>query len=229
MLYYKRGSQHRYAGHFEHAIMDFKKALQLDKEYSLPYLGLGFIFSDKDWNKTAEVYIRNFLEHNPGNTAGITALARSLKGQKRGADAVIVYKRVLEKVKQPGAEFYLEYADSYLLSGDFNNAIKILDKGISNTGHITSLHKKALDIEIDNNFNDKALKRLDILIEHSPQKERWLFEKGKLLESRGKYKDAKKSYLKAKEYYNSRPQNRQRVPALIEIIKKVEKSLDRIR
>ncbi len=119
-------------------------------------------------------------------------------------------------------------AKSQLISNDYTAAIDTLNTGISKLGQITSLNKKALEIEIENGLNDDALMRLDTLITYSPQKERWLYEKGRLLESLGRKTEARNSYIKAKEYYNSRPPNRRRIPALVEIIKKVENSLDNI-
>jgi tetratricopeptide (TPR) repeat protein len=70
---------------------------------------------------------------------------------------------------------------------------------------------------------------LDNLIEFSPQKERWLYKKGQLLESQGNYEEAKNSYLKALNYYNLRPANRRSIPVLLELKKNIDQALERIR
>ena len=80
-LYFKRAAQHRYAGHFEKSLIDYKKARTLDTEYQLVDLGIGFIFYDKGWNKTAEIYFKSFLKQTPGHTVAMAALARALKSQ----------------------------------------------------------------------------------------------------------------------------------------------------
>jgi tetratricopeptide (TPR) repeat protein len=227
-LYFKRASQHRYAGHFERALTDFSKAKSLESDYHLADLGMGLVFLDSGWYKTAEVYLNSFLKESPNHIVGMTSLARSLAGQGKGGESAGVYLRILNITEKPSPEFYIEMADSYLIAKSYSQAIESLDMGINTLGHITSLDQKALDIELQNNLMEQAIRRLDSLIEYSPQKERWLYKKGQLLESQGNYSGAKDSYVKALDHYNSRPVKRRGIPVLVELKKNIDLALDRI-
>ena len=228
-LYFKRASQHRYAGHFEKALTDFNIVESLESDYHLVDLGKGLVFLDSGWPKTAEFYLRNFTDESPDHIVGLSSLAKALSAQNRGKESAALYTRILSLVNKPSPEFYIEMADSYLIEKNYSQAIKSLDKGIDRLGHITSLDQKALDIELKDNLTSEALIRLDNLIEFSPQKERWLYKKGQLLESQGNYEEAKSLYLKALNYYNLRPANRRSIPVLLELKKNIDQALERIR
>ncbi|HSG32289.1 MAG TPA: tetratricopeptide repeat protein [Thermodesulfobacteriota bacterium] len=228
VLYFKRGSQHRYAGHFEKALEDFSKARSLDEEYFLVDLGVGLVFLDYGWNKTAEVYLKSFLKYSPDHIVGMTSLARAIARQKRGKESAALYEHISKILEKPAPAFYLEMADSYLITNNYSAAIKTLDNGIKKLGHITSLDQKAYEIELNTKLTDKALLRLDNLIKYSPQKERWLYEKGQLLEQEDEYDKAKDAYLKALEHYSSRPIKRQNIPVLVRLKKNIDLALDRI-
>ncbi|NIP38255.1 MAG: tetratricopeptide repeat protein [Candidatus Dadabacteria bacterium] len=228
-LYFKRASQHRYAGHFERSLADFIKAKSLDPEYSLVDLGMGLVFLDSGWYKTAEVYLKSFLKNSPYHIVGMTSLARTLARQQRGRESAALYMQISKNIDKPAPEFYLEMADSYLLTKNYPEAIKALDTGIDKLGHITSLDQKALEIELLTVNRTAALLRLDSLIKYSPQKERWLYEKGQVLESEGNYKQAEASYLKALDHYNSRPPKRRNIPVLLKLKETIDLSLDRLR
>ena len=228
-LYFKRAAQHRYAGHFEKALTDFNKTKSLESDYHLVDLGMGLVFLDSGWSKTAEFYLRNFINESPDHIVGLSSLAKALAAQNRGLESAALYTRISSLVNKPSPEFYIEMADSYLIAKNYSQAIKSLDKGIDRLGHITSLDQKALDIELQDNLTSEALIRLDNLIEFSPQKERWLYKKGQLLESQGNYEEAKSLYLKALNYYNLRPANRRRIPVLLKLKKNIDQALERIR
>jgi len=190
---------------------------------------MGLVFLDSGWAKTAEVYLRSFINESPDHIVGLASLAKTLAAQKRGKESAALYTRILGLVNKPSPEFYIELADSYLIAKNYSGAINSLDMGIDRLSPITSLDQKALEIELQNNLVEQALKRLDNLIEYSPQKERWLYKKGQILESQGKYEEAKNSYLKALSYYNSRPPKRRSIPVLIRLKKNIDLALDRLR
>lgn len=227
-LYLKRGSQHRYAGHFELALKDFAVVRTLEPDNPVVNLDIGLVFLDRGWYKTSEYYLRRFLNESPGHIVGSTSLAKALAGQGRGAEAAKIYSTIFEKGQKLSPEFYMQWADFYLLVGNKHAAVKCLDKGVGRLGDITSLHQKALQIETELDKSSAKLKRLEKLVANSPQKEKWLYSIGQVCESEGRYKEAKQSYLQALEYYNRRPQSRRSAPALVEIKNNLDFALDRL-
>jgi len=86
-LYFKRGEQHRLAGHFEQALADFIMVESKDGDYHLVDLGRGQLFMDFGWYITAEFYLNRFLSNTPDNIVALTYLARSLSAQNKGVEA----------------------------------------------------------------------------------------------------------------------------------------------
>jgi len=227
-LYFKRGEQQRLAGHFDSALIDFATTESLDSDYHLVDLVRGQLFLDFGWYITAEFYLKRFIENSPKNIVALISLARSISAQGKGKEASEIYSLIFDLVPNPSPEFFIEMANSYLIDNNHTEALNSLDEGIERIGDITSLYKKALDIEIENNMYPQALIRIDKLIEYSPQKEKWIYRKGKLLESHGEYEEAQKSYTKALEYLETRPPNKRKIPVFIELEKEIKIGLDRV-
>ena len=227
-LYFKRGEQQRLAGHFDSALIDFATTESLDSDYHLVDLPRGQLFLDFGWYITAEFYLKQFIENSPKNIVALTSLARSISAQGKGKEASEIYSFIFDLVPNPSPEFFIEMANSYLIDNNHLEALNSLDKGIERIGDIISLYKKALDIEIEYNMYPQALIRIDKLIEYSPQKEKWIYRKGKLLESHGKYEEAQKSYTKALEYLDTRPPNKRKIRVFIELEKEIKIAFDQV-
>ena len=227
-LYLERGQQHRLAGHFDLAIIDFMKAENLDPENNLFDLYIGQLFLDFGWYISSEYYLNKFLIYSPGNVTALISLGRALSYQKKGKEAVVIYSKVLKIVPIPSPEFYNEMADAYLINNDYTGALNILDSGIENLGNNTFLQEKAIEIELENELYQDALSRLDRLEEYSPQKEKWLYLKGQIFESFGRIDEARESYVSALKILLERPPNKRKISALVELEKEIKESLARL-
>lgn len=227
-LYLARGQQHRLAGHFDLAIIDLMKAEKLDPENNLDDLYMGQLFLDFGWYVSSEYYLNNFLRYSPSNVTALISLGRALSFQNKGKEASGIYSKVLNIVPKPSPEFYNEMADSYLIDSNSTGALRILDSGINNLGNNTFLEEKAIQIELKNKMYENALSRIDKLLKNSPQKEKWLYKKGQILESTGRFEEARETYISALETLQERPSNKRKISALKELEQEIRKSLDRL-
>ena len=227
-LYLERGRQHMLAGHVEPAMLDFSTAESLDPDNDFADFYRAELFLENGWYVSSEYYLKKFIENNPEDTTALIYLGRALSYRNKGNEATLVYNRVLKLIPNPTPEFYNEMADSYLAEGNYSGAIGILDMGIGKLGYNTFLQNKALNIELGRGMSREALSRVDKLIKYSPQKEKWLYTKGRILESMDRKNEARNSYKSALELLSSRPYNKQEIKALVELKKEISESLDRL-
>ncbi|OFX63386.1 MAG: hypothetical protein A2066_09930 [Bacteroidetes bacterium GWB2_41_8] len=115
-------------------------------------------------------------------------------------DKAIQYYKEAAKYKYSGARTYQLISSSYLLKKDTLGALNTLKEGLIEYPSNGTILVEVINIYLNANKVDEALKYLDIAIQQDPKNASYFFAKGTLFDKLQKTDEATESYLKAIEY-----------------------------
>jgi tetratricopeptide (TPR) repeat protein len=115
-------------------------------------------------------------------------------------DKAIEYYKEAAKYKYNGAKTYSLISSSYMQKQDTVNALQILQDGLKEYGDNGALLVEVINIYLNGNKVDDAMKYLDIAISQDPKNSSYYFAQGTLYDKLQKTEEATASYLKAIEY-----------------------------
>jgi tetratricopeptide (TPR) repeat protein len=115
-------------------------------------------------------------------------------------DKAIKYYREAAKYKYSGARTYQLISSSYMQKQDTVGALEVLKEGLKEYPDNGTILVEVINIYLNSNRVDEALRYLDIAIEQDPKNSSYYFARGTLYDKLQKPEEATTSYLKAIEY-----------------------------
>jgi tetratricopeptide (TPR) repeat protein len=115
-------------------------------------------------------------------------------------DKAIEYYRNAAKYKYSGARTYQLISSSYLLKKDTLGALNVLKEGLIEYPSNGTILVEVINIYLNANKVDEALKYLDIALSQDPKNSSYHFAKGTLYDKLQKTEEATECYLKAIEF-----------------------------
>ncbi len=115
-------------------------------------------------------------------------------------DKAIEYYKQAAKYKYNGAKTYSLISSSYLQKKDTVAALSILQDGLKEYSENGPLLVEVINIYLNANKVDDAMKYLDIAISKDPQNSSYYFAQGTLFDKLQKVDEATNSYMKAIEF-----------------------------
>ena len=115
-------------------------------------------------------------------------------------DKAIKYYREAAKYKYSGARTYQLISSSYMQKQDTVSALDVLKEGLKEYPGNGTILVEVINIYLNSNRVDDALRYLDIAIEQDPKNASYYFARGTLFDKLLKPEEATASYLKAIEY-----------------------------
>ena len=115
-------------------------------------------------------------------------------------DKAIEYYRQAAKYKYNGAKTYSLISSSYLQNQDTLGALNVLQEGLKEYSDNGSLLVEVINIYLNANKVDDAMKYLDIAISQDPKNSSYYFAQGTLYDKLQKTDEATNSYMKAIEF-----------------------------
>lgn len=161
---------------YEKALRSFEQIMSIEKTP---------VFKADDPNSVDTVIIFN---------AGLAAY----NGQNY--DKAIEYYKEAAKYKYNGARTYQLISSSYLLKKDTVGALDVLKDGLKEYPSNGTILVEVINIYLNANKVDDALKYLDIAIAQDPKNSSYFFAKGTLYDKLLKPEEATECYMKAIEY-----------------------------
>lgn len=230
----RRGQLFLEANHFNEAIIDFRRSLDLDLNAVgvRYYLGQAFLRSGDAAQAEREARLYIVGTRDQGEDAAVQGyrfLGQVLSARNQPLAAAVSYVTALSRSSAPEASQYLEAAEAYVTGGSthFGRALKVLDEGIRRFGTITSLQQAAIDIERKAGRFDAALSRLETLIAQGDARERRLFQKGEILFDAKRLADAEEAYSQAGSLLRAMPPAEQKSHA--QLTKEIDARLGALR
>ncbi|MFM8336665.1 MAG: tetratricopeptide repeat protein [Opitutaceae bacterium] len=130
---------------------------------------------------------------DPADNSGRILRARALRKLGRNDEAGNEYDRVLDRLRSPSPDLFLERAA--LLPP--TEALTVLETALRRLGPVPGLELRALALEETLGRVDAALARLDRLSAGAERKENWLRRRGDVLLRAGRDKEARAAYAAA--------------------------------
>jgi len=115
-------------------------------------------------------------------------------------DKAIEYYKQAAKYKYNGAKTYSLIANSYFQKKDTVGALQVLQDGLKEYSDNGILLVEVINVYLNANKIDAAMKYLDIAIAQDPKNASYFFAQGTLYDKLQKPEEAANSYLKAIEY-----------------------------
>lgn len=115
-------------------------------------------------------------------------------------DKAIEYYKEAAKYKYNGAKTYSLIASSYFQKKDTVGALNVLQEGLKEYSDNGALLVEVINIYLNANKVDDAMKYLDIAISQDPKNSSYYFAQGTLYDKLQKTEEATNSYLKAIEF-----------------------------
>jgi MYXO-CTERM domain-containing protein len=226
-LYLRRSDLLRERGLLEAAIADLSRAEAL--EPSLP--GIDYLqaraFFEAGRHREAKAALDRYLSSHPDD--GRALLLRGRAGAALGeVTAAADLSRALARLgSEATPEEHLFLVGALRAAGDAEGALRALDAALAALGPIVSLELPAVELEVAKKRWDRALVRLDRLMATSPRKERWLAERGHILEAAGRPHAARRAFVAALEAIDHLPAHLRATRATLKLRDDVTKALAR--
>jgi len=227
-LYLKRGELHRAHQEFDPAQADYDFAAALNPHLAFVDLARGKMFLDADWPLSALVALDRFLAEHTNHVDGLVTRARTLVKLGRRLRAVDDYAHAIAGAAQPQPEMFLERAQALTNEGPayLSQALKGIEEGIHKLGPLVVFQMFAIDVELKQQHVDAALARLDGIAAQSARKEKWLAQRGEILQQAGRNNEANEAYRGALKALGALRPGLRQVPAMVELEKRVQAGLE---
>lgn len=220
-LYIKRAHLFQQNQLWPEAMSDFNKAAELDPENVELDLDRARLSYDTGEYLRALDFIDLYLLRHESTTEAALIKARSYRALDQYQQSVTSYQVALTNLsiadERPSPEWYLEFSDTLMKTGDKHKALQALQQGIDQLGALTALQVKAVELEVDLGLYNSALKRIDQLLSLSQRKDLWLSRRADILSKAGRQIEAQQTYQQAYVALQSLPQRIQNLPVSREL------------
>ncbi len=218
-LYLERGELHRHHQDRQLALADYDRADSLDPGFDLVKLCRGRMFFEAGMLERARGALDEFLTKNPEEGEGLLTRARVLAQLGEYTAAARDYGNAIKNFQTSQPEYFLERAQALVRAGPdhFQEAVERLDEGMQQLGPVVTLELFAIEIEVKLQRYDAALGRLEKISAQSARKEKWLAQRGEILQLAGRREEARQTFLQALHEIDSLPASRRNTKAMIDL------------
>lgn len=223
-LHLRRGRLYIEENHFEEARADLEKTLALTplQHGARYFLAEALLHGGKA--ELAEQQAQRFIDAHGANEPGALSRGYWLLGQARLAQqhpeaAIAAYRSALKVTAEPTPDHYQLFVNASLAAGGkyLDEALQVLDQGLTAGGSIDLLQGMALEVELRADRTDAGLQRLEAII---AQKKRLPFlyaRKAEILANAGRMAEADKALISARNALTAVPVKRRRAKAYTDL------------
>ncbi len=163
-LYVRRGIAYSSDGQYDLALADFQQAQKLGEPILVSF-DLGVLHYRRGELELARDYFDEYLEVFPDHAPCLEYRARLLRDMGNQAASVADFQRVFELLERPNPGHYISVSLMLETSGGdgLAQALELLDSGNAKLGITPQLQKHAMQLELQRNRPDLAIKRLETL------------------------------------------------------------------
>ncbi len=215
---YTQGSQ------YDLAVADLNQADRLGGLPTLQY-EKAQLFLTAGWYETGLEHANRHLAANANDQQAYLVRARLLTKLNRLPEAANDYMAVMKRAPDAASvEIYVEGAKAITTEdgAHLNQALKMLELGISKVGPIVTLQSAALEAEVRQNNWDAALARVEKISAQMPRKDTWIAKKGDILVKAGRYDEARKAYQEALTAIEKLTPAQRRQPGTLDLEKQLK-------
>lgn len=157
----------------------------------------GTTYLEAGWPHMAKERFASILADEPSHPEAHLGRARAWMKLERPEKAAPDFAAAVATISplQPG--YVLEHREALVRSGQPAAAVDALDVGIARLGNVPALQLAAIDLQLESQDYDDALRRLDALLATSPGHPQWTARRGEILERAGRPREARVAYADA--------------------------------
>ena len=228
-LYAKRARVYQNNHMWQQSMSDFDRAAELDPqnlEYDLDRAQLSF--EAGEFLRALDFINLYLLRHDSSNEA-LLIRARSHRALGQYLQSIESYQLALADLSgfdgSPMPEWYFEFADTWVLAGEKQNALQVLQQGIDQLGEIGVFQLRAVELEVDLGLYDSALARIDQLLAKARRKDLWLTRRADILSKAGREEEAQRTYEQAYAALQGLPPRLQNLSVSIELANRLQQQI----
>jgi tetratricopeptide (TPR) repeat protein len=176
-------------------------------------------------HEQARMLLDAILNHAPENPQALLERARVFTALKKPAESLADYRLALNLTAGPDPAFCLEMADVLTTQNQIDEALAVIQKGLTAGGEVPTLLLRALEIETTAGKFDGALSRIAILEKQAPRPEPWMARRAEILAQAGRREASRAAWAALKEHISSLPNLQRGTPEMAALAAKSEKFL----
>ncbi len=228
-LYLRRGELFRAHQDWAAAAADYDRAAALVPELAAVDLARGEMLAQAGSPAEAKEVLDRFLLRKLASSAGFATRGRTLAALGEWHAAAEDFARAIETASEPDPGLFLEQAHAWRSAGQPGGAVRALGAGIVRLGPLVTLMQPAIDLEVEAGSFDAALRRVETMLALAPRKERWLFQRGEIMERAGRRSEAAEAFRAAMAACERVPIERRTVAAAVEFEHKLRAAVERMK
>jgi tetratricopeptide (TPR) repeat protein len=118
------------------------------------------------------------------------------------------FTRAIAHLPTPRPEHIIVHAQAWRQAGKQREALRALDEGMTRVGPLPSLQLTAIDLDVELQRYDRALSRLDQLLQQTPNNAAWIVRRADILQRAGRMEEAGAERVRALRQIEARPAQR---------------------
>ncbi|MFQ5515440.1 MAG: tetratricopeptide repeat protein [Myxococcota bacterium] len=204
-LHLRRARLHRERGRWDAAAASLLRAAELGADEIRVQVALARIFLDAGFPLTAERQIERVLASRPEHPEARIVRARISSALGKRLRAADDYRAGLLHLERPEPGLVLEAMEAQRAADRPEDALRVADAAMARIGVVASLQLPALEIELELGHPERALARIEVLLEQAPAHPLWLARRAELLEATGRAREARATYAQTLALLERRP------------------------
>lgn len=179
--------------------------------------------------EAADVSITAFRTREPDSLEGVRVAAEISFRLKKWVAAESLYARYVSQAERTELDHYLRAAEAIAQQGKahLTRALSLLDEGVVKLGDVPVLRERAIQLAMQADDHEGALRRVNAALAVARHAERWLALRGDILCKLGQTERAQEAYRASLAAMAKRPEAR-RGSALVALRQRVEANLARL-
>ncbi len=211
-VYVDRGKLMLQAKRFDEALVAFEHAAEHGADPDVVAGARGRVFLEAGWPRMATVEFDRVLARRPDAYGVLYDRGEAWLALGDPDRAARDFGAAIAGMRSPRPEQVFAYRDALLAAGRRADAVGALDAGIARLGPVAALELAAVDLEVELERWDAALRRLDRLLAKTPAQPAWAARRGEILQKAGREADAQRAYVSALAMIDARPADRRAGP-----------------
>lgn len=175
----------------------------------------------------ARAALDRFIAAYPGNPQALLLRARAFEQLGKNDECLDDYRATLAADKHPVPDVFQEVAVALAFRRHEEEALRVLDAGMTKLGPIPTLGLKAMEIELSLKHYDAALLRLDAMQKAAPRPEPWMAKRAVLLEQAGRLDESRAAWESLATHLAALPETERRSHAMSTLGKKAKLALEK--
>jgi tetratricopeptide (TPR) repeat protein len=228
LLWHRSALLERSRGDLARAQSDLERACALGLEPALAERERGLLARARGSLVDSERHLRRARALAPEDVEAVVAHAEVLGALGRWGASAQAHGRAIALAPRADPDLYLAWARALAAAETPAAALRAIDEAIARLGPVPALVQEGIALELHAGRPDAALARLDRLRGAGGRQERWLVQRGEILERAGRLPEASRDYAAALASLDTLPPGRRATLASLALATRARDGISRV-